>query len=291
LIRRAVNCARKLGVSGLELTKVAKSFIDYYKEDFENLKQNETFILTELTNEVEKFEKAVESGIKEFNQITLEFKEGDTLDGKSAFRLFDTFGFPLDMTVDLCKERKILVDKEGFEKAMGEHQQESRDKSGVMFKGGVATSTNEADSIRLARLHSATHLMLSALKKVLGDYVEQRGSNITTERLRFDFLCDHKMTAEELQKVEQLVNESIESNVPIICEKMSPEEARNSGATGIFDNKYGDVVTVYTMGEFSKEICGGPHAKTTGELKKFKILKEESSSNGIRRIKATIFDE
>jgi len=291
LIRRAVNCARKLGVSGLELTKIAKSYIDYYKEDFENLLQNEDFILAELTNEVEKFEKAVESGMKEFNQIILEFKEGDILDGKTAFRLFDTFGFPLDMTVDLCKERKILVDKEGFEKAMEEHQQESRDKSGAMFKGGVATSTNEEDSIRLARLHSATHLMLGALKKVLGDYVEQRGSNITTERLRFDFLCDHKMTAEELQKVEQLVNEAITANVPIICEKMSPEEARKSGATGIFDNKYGDVVTVYTMGDFSKEICGGPHAKTTGELKKFKILKEESSSNGIRRIKATIFDK
>jgi len=291
LIRRAVNCARRLGISGLELTNVAISYIDYYKEDFENLSLNKDFILAELTNEVEKFEKAIESGIKEFNQITKDFKEGDTLDGKSAFRLFDTFGFPLDMTVDLCKERKILVDKDGFEKAMEEHQQESRDKSGAMFKGGVATAGNEAESVRLARLHSATHLMLGALKKVLGDYVEQRGSNITTERLRFDFLCDHKMSAEELQKVEQLVNDAIEANVPIICEKMSPEEAKESGATGIFDNKYGNEVTVYTMGDFSKEICGGPHAKTTGELKKFKILKEESSSNGIRRIKATIFDE
>ena len=173
---------------------------------------------------------------------------------------------------------------------MQKHQQLSRDNSGAMFKGGVAVATNSDEALRLARLHSATHLTLGALRRVVGDYVEQRGSNITPERLRFDFLCDHKLTPDELSEVERQVNEAITANVPITCQTMSPDEARASGAVGIFDNKYGDQVTVYTMGKFSKEICGGPHAKTTGELKLFKILKEESSSSGVRRIKATIFD-
>ena len=288
LIRRAVNCARKLGINGADLTKVAQAFIDYYSEDFSGFVEKKDFILTELHNEVEKFQKAINGGIKEFNHIIANFKEGDTLSGKDAFRLFDTFGFPLDMTMDLCAERGIVVDKVGFDNAMKEHQQLSRDNSGAMFKGGVAAANSEEDEIRLARLHTATHLLLGALKQVIGDYVEQRGSNITTERLRFDFVCDHKLTPEELSKIQDIVNQAIQDNVEIQCESMSPDEAKAQGATGIFNDKYGETVTVYTMGKYSKEICGGPHAKTTGELGSFKIQKEESSSSGVRRIKATL---
>ncbi len=288
LIRRAVNCARRLNIDSNALSEVAVAFINYYKDDFTRFVEVEPFILQELQAEIQKFAKAIDSGIKEFESITKEYKAGDTLDGKNAFRLFDTFGFPLDLTIDLCRERGINVDKQGFDQAMKEHQQLSRDKSGAMFRGGVAEAHDEAESVRLARLHTATHLMLGALKRVLGDYVEQRGSNITPERLRFDFLCDHKMTTDELTEVENIVNEAISANVPVVCESMTPDEAKASGATGIFDDKYGDTVTVYTMGEYSKEICGGPHAKSTGELVHFKILKEESSSSGVRRIKATI---
>ncbi|MBR7091183.1 MAG: alanine--tRNA ligase [Clostridia bacterium] len=288
LIRRAVNCARKLGIHGADLTKVAEAFIDYYKDDFAGFETKREFILNELTTEVKKFEKAILSGTKEFNNITANMKENDILSGKDAFRLFDTFGFPLDITLDLCKDRGILVDKDGFDKALREHQQLSRDNSGAMFKGGVAAATSSEDEVRLARLHSATHLMLAALKQVIGDHVEQRGSNITTERIRFDFTCDHKMTPEELAKVQDIVNQAIADNVTIDCDSMSPDEAKAQGATGIFNDKYGDIVTVYTMGKYSKEICGGPHAKTTGELGTFKIQKEESSSSGVRRIKATL---
>ncbi len=291
LIRRAVNCTRQLGIQPDALLKVADTFINFYADEFPQFVQKREFILDELNKEIAKFAKALSGGLKEFNHIIANMHNGDTIDGVSAFRLFDTFGFPLELTIDLSKEHGIKVDKQGFEEAMKKHQQLSRDNSGAMFKGGVAVANNSTEAVRLARLHSATHLMLGALRRVVGDYVEQRGSNITPERLRFDFLCDHKLTPTELAEVERQVNEAIEANVPITCETMTVEQARASGAIGIFDNKYGDQVTVYTMGKFSKEICGGPHAKTTGELKKFKILKEESSSSGVRRIKATIFDD
>lgn len=290
LIRRAVNCTRNLGIEASSLLDVAKTFIEFYGEEFPRFIETKQFILDELNKEILKFEHALMGGLKEFNAIISSLKQGDTMDGATAFRLFDTFGFPLELTMDLSKEHGICVDKDGFMTAMQKHQQLSRDNSGAMFKGGVAVATNSDEALRLARLHTATHLMLGALRRVLGDYVEQRGSNITPERLRFDFLCDHKMTPEELLEVEKLVNEAIVANVSVVCQTMTPDEAKKSGAIGIFDNKYGDSVTVYTMGKFSKEICGGPHAKTTGELKKFKILKEESSSSGVRRIKATIFD-
>lgn len=288
LIRRAVNCARKLGIEPKMLTQVADAYIQYYKEDFENFAKVEKFILDELTAEVEKFERAIEGGIKEFNSIASKLNSGDTIDGKTAFRLFDTFGFPLDLTLDLAEERGILVDKIGFEEAFKQHQQKSRDNSGAMFKGGVAEAQSEEEKIILRRLHSATHLMLASLRKIVGDTVEQRGSNITPERLRYDFTCDHKLSAEELKAVEDMVNEQIARDLPITFEEMNIDDARASGAIGIFDSKYGDVVKVYTMGDFSKEICGGPHAERTGELGHFRIQKEESSSSGVRRIKAVL---
>ena len=192
------------------------------------------------------------------------------------------------MTVDLASERGINVDKAAFDEAFAAHQQKSRDNSGAMFKGGVAEAHSEEEEKILRRLHSATHLMLAALRRVVGNTVEQRGSNITPERLRYDFTCDHKLTPEELKTVENMVNEQIARDLPITCEEMTVDEAKASGAIGIFDSKYGDKVKVYTMGDFSKEICGGPHAEHTGELGHFRILKEESSSSGVRRIKAVL---
>ena len=288
LIRRAVNCARKLGIPALNLIEVVENYVEYYKEDFSNFVKVEQFIIDEIKNEIEKFEHAIEGGIKEFNASTKNLNAGDTLDGKTAFRLFDTFGFPLDLTIDLAHEKGIKVDKESFDKFYAEHQQQSRDNSGAMFKGGVAEAKSDEEKAILRKLHSATHLMLAALRRVVGDYVEQRGSNITTERLRFDFTCDHKLSPEELKQVEDLVNDAIKRDLPITCEEMTVEEAKKSGAIGIFNDKYGEKVTVYTMGDFSKEICGGPHASHTGELGTFKILKEESSSSGVRRIKAVL---
>ncbi len=288
LIRRAVNCARKLDINPKDLVKVADAYVQYYKDDFENFVKVEKFILDEIVAEVEKFEHAIEGGIKEFNAITENMKAGDTISGKTAFRLFDTFGFPLDLTIDLANERGIKVDKQGFDLAFAEHQQKSRDNSGAMFKGGVAEAKTEEEQKILRRLHSATHLMLAALRKVVGNTVEQRGSNITVERLRYDFTCDHKLSADELKQVEDLVNDAIARDMPITCEEMTLEQAKKSGAIGIFESKYGDKVKVYTMGDFSKEICGGPHAEHTGELGHFRILKEESSSSGVRRIKAVL---
>ena len=288
LIRRATNCARKLGIDGIRLVDVAKDYIDYYREDFEHFERTENFILDEIKKEVERFSHAIESGIKEFNRVVSGLKAGDCIDGKDAFRLFDTFGFPLDLTVDMAKDLGIRVDKAGFEARFAEHQQMSRDNSGAMFKGGVAEAHSEEEQAKLRALHSATHLLHASLRKVLGNYVEQRGSNITPERLRFDFVCDHKMTPEEIKAVEDLVNDAIKRDLPITCEEMTVDEAKNSGAIGLFDDKYGDKVTVYTMGDVSKEICCGPHASHTGELGEFKILKEESSSSGVRRIKAIL---
>ncbi len=290
LIRRAVNCTRNLEIDAKILLDVAQNFIDFYAEEFPKFVETKQFILDELQKEINKFLDALQGGLKEFNHIIAEKSQGYIIDGVTAFRLFDTFGFPLELTIDLAKKHGISVDKQGFLEAMKKHQQLSRDNSGAMFKGGVAVANNSEEALRLARLHTATHLMLAALRKVVGSYVEQRGSNITPERLRFDFVCDHKLTPEELAQVSDLVNQAIKANATVVCEKMTVEQAKKSGAIGIFDNKYGNEVTVYTMGEFSKEICGGPHAKTTGELKQFKILKEESSSSGVRRIKATIID-
>ena len=286
LIRRAINCARTLGVDADKLVDCAKCFIDFYDDMF-SFKQKQDFILKELGEEIQKFNKTLESGLKEFNKI-IDKLESKTIDGQTVFHLFDTFGFPKELTCELAKENGFDVDTEGFEKAFKNHQQLSRDNSGKMFKGGVGETQNEEDAKKVAQLHTATHLLHAALAKVLHSTALQRGSNITPERLRFDFVCDHKMTPEELAEVTRLVNEAIKADVKITCEEMSVDEAKKSGAIGIFDSKYGDKVKVYAMGEYSKEICGGPHANRTGELGTFKILKEESSSSGVRRIKAVL---
>ena len=205
------------------------------------------------------------------------------LDGRSAFKLYDTYGFPIEMTKELAAEKGLTVDEEDFAQRFKQHQETSHAGAEQRFKGGLADASEQT-----ACLHTATHLLQAALRKVLGDEVHQKGSNITAERLRFDFTFGRKMTPEELTEVERLVNVAIEAKAPVTMEEMTVAEAKAQGAMGLFESKYGERVKVYTMGQFSKEICGGPHASNTGDLVSFKIQKEESSSAGVRRIKATI---
>ena len=283
VIRRAVRFGRQLGLQHGKLSAIAEKFVEKYKNVYPELKQNEQRIITELNKEEDKFSKALEDGLKEFNKVVSHI-EGSVFPGKTAFRLFDTFGFPIEMTEELAKERGFILDKEGYEEAYKKHQTESHAGSEQKFKGGLAEQ-NETT----ARLHTATHLLNAALKSVLhDDGINQRGSNITVERLRFDFNFPRKLTADELKAVEAWVNDAIKANVPVTMEETTVEEAKKEGAVGIFNDKYGEKVKVYTIGKYSKEICGGPHAKTTGELKSFKIIKEEASSSGVRRIKAVI---
>ena len=283
VIRRAVRYGKQIGLEQGNLSKIALKFVEKYANVYPELKQNESKIILELNKEEEKFGKALEDGLKEFNKV-VKFVQGSVFPGKTAFRLFETYGFPIEMTEELAKENGFTLDKEGYDAAYKKHQEQSQAGAEQKFKGGLAEQ-NEVT----ARLHTATHLLNAALKAVLNDNnINQRGSNITVERLRFDFNFDRKVTPEELKAVEDWVNEAINANVEITMEEMTVEEAKNAGAVGVFTNKYGDRVKVYTMGKYSKEICGGPHAKTTGELKKFKIKKEEASSAGVRRIKAVL---
>lgn len=282
LIRRAVRFARQIGLPGGNLRNIAACYVEKYKDVYPELKINEAKIYSELDKEEEKFGKALEEGLKEFNKVVTHI-QGNVFPGKTAFRLYDTYGFPLEMTQELAKERNFEVDVKGYKDAFSEHQKKSSAGAEQKFKGGLA-DTSEAT----AHLHTATHLMQSALRKVLGPNVGQRGSNITVERLRFDFNFERPMTAEEIKQVEELVNQAIQANVQVVMQEMTVEEAKAQGAIGLFESKYGDKVKVYTMGEFSKEICGGPHAKQTGDLGKFKIVKEQSSSSGVRRIKAIL---
>ncbi|HOB21032.1 MAG TPA: alanine--tRNA ligase-related protein, partial [Candidatus Atribacteria bacterium] len=223
-------------------------------------------------------------GLKEFDKLISRLgADTKTIAGHDAFRLYDTFGFPIEFTQELAEEKGFKVDIEGFKESFRRHQEISQAGASQRFKGGLADHTEET-----ARLHTATHLLHAALRKVLGDEVAQKGSNITAERLRFDFSFSRKMTPEEIEQVERLVNEAIDKDYEVVCEEMSLEDARNSGAIGLFESKYGSRVKVYTIGDFSKELCGGPHATRTGELGRFRIVKEESSSAGVRRIRAVL---
>jgi len=282
LIRRAVRFAGSLGMEDAQLDKIALSVIETYKDYYPELLENEEKILTELQKEEERFSKTLDKGLIEFNKL-LERVEGDTISGKDAFRLYDTFGFPIEMTVELAKENGLKVDVEDYERKFEEHKQVSHQGAEKRFAGGLADAQEET-----AMLHTATHLLLGVLRRQLSDDIEQRGSNITAERLRFDFNFPRKLTKEELKSIEDEVNDIISKDVEVVCEELPIEEARKEGAMGIFGSKYGDIVKVYTIGDYSKEICGGPHAKRTGELGKFKIKKEESSSSGVRRIKAVL---
>ena len=285
LIRRAVRFGRKVDLPEKSLSKVAECFIEKYKAVYPELEQNKEKIQTELNKEEEKFSKTLVEGLKEFNKV-ITHVQGNVFPGKTAFRLYDTYGFPLEITMELAKEQGYTVDEEGYKKAQAEHQAKSSVGGEQKFKGGLAESNEET-----ARLHTATHLLQAGLRKILSPDVCQKGSNITVERLRFDFNFSRPMTKEEIAQVEDFVNEAIQAGVDVQMQEMSLEEAKQSGATGLFESKYGEKVKVYTIGKYSKEICGGPHAKNTKELGKFKIIKEQSSSAGVRRIKAILIHE
>ena len=283
LIRRAVRMANSLGMPKGSIAQIAQVYIEVYKDVYTELTENATKIIDELNKEEEKFSKTLVAGEKEFFKV-ISHIPGNVVPGGTAFKLYDTFGFPVEMTVELAAEQGYTVDLDGFKKKFAEHQAKSQAGSEQRFKGGMA----EGGGIETTHLHTATHLLQAALRRVLGDEVKQKGSNITPERLRFDFSFGRPMTKEEILEVERLVNEAIQAKLPITCVELPIEEARKTGAIGLFGDRYGEVVKVYSMGDFSKEICGGPHAENTGDLGTFVITKEQSSSSGVRRIKAEL---
>ena len=281
LIRRAIRYGKQLGIERKNWTKeIAKIVISDYEVVYPELKRNENFILGELDKEEAQFSKTLEKGLKEFAKL-------EKVSGLDAFTLFASYGFPIEMTEELAQDKGMKIDREEFETAMKKHQELSRTASAGKFKGGLADASEET-----TKLHTAAHLLLAALRKVLGDGVEQKGSNITPERLRFDFSYSEKMTDEQKQAVEKLVNEAIQKKMSVLCEEMSLQEAKTKGAIGVFNSKYGERVKVYKIANgdeiFSREICGGPHIKNTEALGVFKIKKEQSSSAGVRRIKAVL---
>ena len=281
LIRRALRHGRKIGVFGDLCISIAKVVIDKLSTAYPEIKDNEQFILDELSAEEIRFCKTLASGEKEFEKLVS--KCGGIMSGEQAFYLYETYGFPLEMTEELASEKGINVNAKGFQKAYKDHQNRSRSGQSEKFIGGLA-GTSESET----KLHTATHLLHAALRRVLGDHVEQRGSNITPDRLRFDFVHADKMTSAQIAEVERFVNDAIQADVPVVCEEGTVDEASEQGAIGLFGHKYGELVRIYTMGEFSKEICGGPHVESTGKLGSFKIKKEQSSSRGVRRIKAVV---
>ena len=289
LIRRMVRHLRKLQINLNELGELIDLNIDTLKEMYPELHQNSNKIKSVIIEEKDKFEKTLERGEREFNKIVNRMKnEGkDTISGQDLFTLYETYGFPPEVTQDLAREAGLKVDTTEFDKLFKEHQEKSRMGSEQKFKGGLA-GTGEQE----VRYHTATHLLNAALKVILGQDVHQKGSNITPERMRFDFSCDHKLTDEEKKKVEDLVNEWISRGLDVKCEEMKKDDAIKSGAECMFIEKYPDIVTVYSIGNdketVSKELCGGPHVKNTSELGHFKIKKEEASSAGVRRIKAIL---
>jgi alanyl-tRNA synthetase len=296
LIRRALRFAKQLGITQEDWTKeVASIYINFYKEVYPELNLNKNFIIEQLSKEEKKFEKTLEQGLKQLENIAYKISDGEFTDpikrkklsGVEAFNLYQTYGFPIEITLEICKEKGIIVDEAGFYEELKKHQDLSRTASAGKFKGGLADS-----SVETTKLHTASHLLLAALRKVLNNNVSQKGSNITAERLRFDFPNPEKLTPEQIKQVEDIVNEAIKEALPVHFEEMALDKAREIGATGVFNSKYGDKVKVYFIGTlgnyFSKEICGGPHVENISELHHFKIIKEESSSSGIRRIKAIL---
>jgi len=283
LIRRAIRHAKTLNIdinSNWD-EQIARCILNKYKVYYKELVDNENIVYEVLNNEKIKFNRTLEKGLREFEKVA-----NKDLDGQTAFRLFDTYGFPLELTMELASERGLKVDVEGFNNKFKEHQEKSRTASAGKFKGGLA-GNGEIET----KYHTATHLLNAALKVVVNKDVHQKGSNITSERMRFDFSCDHKLTDEEKNKTEQLVNQWINEGLEVKVEEMSKQDAINSGAECMFIEKYPDIVTVYSIGDISKELCGGPHVKNTSELGCFKIKKEEARSAGVRRIKAVLEDK
>lgn len=284
LIRRAVRFGLQIGVPEGSTPAIAQVVIDQYSGVYPELMRNQAFITRELAQEEERFQRTIRQGLREFEKLVARMDpEVKAIDGPSAFRLYDTFGFPLEFTEELAREKGLSVDTAGFDESFKRHQEISQAGASQRFKGGLADNTEDT-----AKLHTATHLLHAALRQVLGEEVAQKGSNITAERLRFDFSFSRKMTPEEIKAVEALVNDAIAAAYPITYEEMTVEAAKETGAIGLFEARYGSMVKVYSMGDISKEICGGPHAENTVDLGAFKIKKEESSSAGVRRIKAVL---
>ena len=282
LIRRAIRHAKNLGIdvnSDWE-ERIAKLIVSKYKTYYSELVDNENVVYEVLRNEKVKFNRTLEKGLREFEKVT---RNNQDLDGQTAFRLFDTYGFPIELTVELASELGLKVDEEGFVEKYKEHQEKSRTASAGKFKGGLA-----GDGEIEMKYHTCTHLLNAALKVVVDENVHQKGSNITAERMRFDFSCDHKLTDEEKKAAEDLVNKWIQEGLDVTVTEMSKEDAIASGAECMFIEKYPDIVTVYSIGDISKELCGGPHVKNTSELGTFRIKKEEASSAGVRRIKGVL---
>ena len=285
LLRRVIRHMRKIGLNPDDITVLIDTFVKITTEMYPEIPANQDTIKEVVVEEKNKFMKTLEHGEKEFSKNVAKVKaEGkEKLDGQVVFRLYDTFGFPPEMTAELAEEAGLKIDMEEFNELFKKHQDLSRAGSEAKFKGGLADHSEQTTAY-----HTATHLLHKALRIVLGENATQKGSNITAERLRFDFANPCKVTPEQLKEVEDIVNEQIKRDLPVTCEEMTLEEAKASGATGLFANKYGEKVKVYTIGDFSKEICGGPHVERTGGMGHFKILKEEGVAAGIRRIKAVL---
>ena len=285
LIRRMTRRLRKLQIDTNQISTLIDISIDAQKELYPELETNKERIKTVIIEEINKFEKTLERGEREFNKIVnkLKAENKDTISGQDLFTLYETYGFPPEVTQDLAEEQGIKIDNTEFDRLFKEHQEKSRMGSEQKFKGGLS-GNGEMET----KYHTATHLLNAALKQVIGKDVHQKGSNITPERMRFDFSCDHKLTDEEKKQVEDLVNKWINEDLPVTIEEMSKEDAIKSGAECMFIEKYPDIVTVYSIGDVSKELCGGPHVKNTKVLGTFKIKKEEACSAGVRRIKAIL---
>jgi len=283
LIRRAIRYGRQLGIrKDLWTKEIAQIVINDYKKAYPELERNADFVTEQFDKEEAKFIKTLEKGLRQFNKLG---KGGIT--GAEAFNLYQTYGFPIEMTKELAEEKGVKVDEQEFKREFGKHQELSKSATVGKFKSGLADTSEQT-----VKLHTAAHLLLAVLRKVLGEGVIQKGSNITSERLRFDFSHGEKLTDEQKEQVEQLVNQAIKDDLSVVCEEMSLDQAKKQGIMGIFESKYGERIKVYAIGPkdkaFSQEICAGPHVERTGQLGKFKIIKEQSSSSGIRRIKAIL---
>ena len=278
LIRRMIRLGKKINITKPFTFELAEIIINEYASGYPELKENRDFIIEQLVREEEKFSKTLEKGLKEFEK-----NSSQNISGRNAFILFSTYGFPLEMTQELAAEKGLKVDQAAFNQEFVQHQELSRTASVGKFKGGLADHSEQT-----TKLHTATHLLLASLCQVLGNHIYQKGSNITKDRLRLDFSHGQKLTVEEIKQVEDLINQQINKKLPITWQEVSLAEAKKQNAMGVFEHKYEDKVKVYNIGDFSKEICGGPHVKNTNELGHFKITKEEASSAGIRRIKAIL---
>ncbi|MGN0804861.1 MAG: alanine--tRNA ligase [Candidatus Coproplasma sp.] len=283
IIRRAVRYGRNVSLPQGGLNLISKTIIEKYAEVYPELIANSLKVEEELNKEEAKFLKTLAQGIKEFEKVASNLPEGGVIDGVTAFHLYDTYGFPVEITVEMANEKNLTVDVKGYEACFAEHQAKSRAGSEQKFACGLADHKEETTC-----LHTATHLLHSALKKVCSPDICQKGSNITEERLRFDFNFSRKLTPEEVKAVEDMINDVIAQDIPVVMREMPIEQAKEEGFTGLFESKYGEVVKTYTIGDFSKEICGGPHAERTGLLGTFKIAKQENVSAGVKRIKAVL---